>query len=273
MEFRKPRNPPRCAFRRPSTSGSVSSHDQSAYPCPVATTLLPPPVRSGPVAPRRARHRLADAPRAGARAGAVAGAARWRQLLAHGTARSTGIHAADGDADGNAAATAASREGACTQAPSQARRRRSPFPRRRRWKHRADVAEATETPSTPTPPTRQPRSDVAEAANEPQVIPGAVVVAPVLPPRVDLAYNVYYGTRGFLIGEADLPLRTRGQPVPDRHRGQGAWPGRAHPARTGQGAKPRPHHRQRIADARIRRRARRTGPARVRGLRLGERAS
>lgn len=37
---------------------------------------------------------------------------------------------------------------------------------------------------------------------EPQVIPGALVTAPVLPPRVDLAYNVYYGTHGFLIGEA-----------------------------------------------------------------------
>lgn len=35
-----------------------------------------------------------------------------------------------------------------------------------------------------------------------QVTPGALVTAPVLPPRVDLAYNVYYGTRGFLIGEA-----------------------------------------------------------------------
>ena len=64
-----------------------------------------------------------------------------------------------------------------------------------------DVAEATDTPSHESvdPPAAQ---EVAEAANEPQVIPGAVVVAPVLPPRVDLAYNVYYGTRGFLIGEA-----------------------------------------------------------------------
>jgi len=43
---------------------------------------------------------------------------------------------------------------------------------------------------------------IASAANEPQVIPGAAVTAPVLPPRVDLAYNVYYGTHGFLIGEA-----------------------------------------------------------------------
>ena len=43
---------------------------------------------------------------------------------------------------------------------------------------------------------------IAQAASEPQVIPGAAVTAPVLPPRVDLAYDVYYGTRGFLIGEA-----------------------------------------------------------------------
>jgi hypothetical protein len=39
-------------------------------------------------------------------------------------------------------------------------------------------------------------------ASEPEVIPGAAITAPVLPPRVDLAYNVYYGTIGFLIGEA-----------------------------------------------------------------------
>jgi Protein of unknown function (DUF3108) len=41
-----------------------------------------------------------------------------------------------------------------------------------------------------------------ESAVGPEVIPGAIVTAPVLPPRVDLAYNVYYGTHGFLIGEA-----------------------------------------------------------------------
>jgi len=65
-----------------------------------------------------------------------------------------------------------------------------------------DVAGATDTPSSETVDASAAQA-VAEAANEqPQVIPGAVVVAPVLPPRVDLAYNVYYGTRGFLIGEA-----------------------------------------------------------------------
>jgi hypothetical protein len=39
-------------------------------------------------------------------------------------------------------------------------------------------------------------------AAAPEVIPGATVTAPVLPPRVELAYKVFYGTRGFLIGEA-----------------------------------------------------------------------
>ncbi|MEO8347202.1 MAG: DUF3108 domain-containing protein [Betaproteobacteria bacterium] len=42
----------------------------------------------------------------------------------------------------------------------------------------------------------------AAAAAAPEVIPGAMVTMPVLPPRVDLAYDVYYGTLGFLIGEA-----------------------------------------------------------------------
>ena len=65
----------------------------------------------------------------------------------------------------------------------------------------SEVAKAAETPSPETADATATH-DAAEAANEPQVIPGAVVVAPVLPPRVDLAYNVYYGTRGFLIGEA-----------------------------------------------------------------------
>jgi hypothetical protein len=56
------------------------------------------------------------------------------------------------------------------------------------------AAEAAEAPAAnPSPPA---------VAALPEVIPGAAVSAPVLPPRVDLAYNVYYGTHGFLIGEA-----------------------------------------------------------------------
>jgi hypothetical protein len=69
-----------------------------------------------------------------------------------------------------------------------------------------------ETPPESSDATAASESAEAEAAAannaaqaiaaEPEVIPGALVAAPVLPPRVDLAYNVYYGTRGFLIGEA-----------------------------------------------------------------------
>jgi len=65
----------------------------------------------------------------------------------------------------------------------------------------ADVAAVAESPD-PEAADVAAASAIATAASEPQVIPGATVKAPVLPPRVDLAYNVYYGTRGFLIGEA-----------------------------------------------------------------------
>jgi hypothetical protein len=65
----------------------------------------------------------------------------------------------------------------------------------------ADVASVAESPD-PEAADAAAMNAIAQAANEPQVIPGASVKAPVLPPRVDLAYNVYYGTRGFLIGEA-----------------------------------------------------------------------
>jgi len=65
----------------------------------------------------------------------------------------------------------------------------------------ADVAAVAESPD-PEAADVAAASAIANAASEPQVIPGATVKAPVLPPRVDLAYNVYYGTRGFLIGEA-----------------------------------------------------------------------
>jgi len=65
----------------------------------------------------------------------------------------------------------------------------------------ADVASVMESPD-PEAADAAAASAIASAANEPQVIPGAAVNAPVLPPRVDLAYNVYFGTHGFLIGEA-----------------------------------------------------------------------
>jgi len=63
-------------------------------------------------------------------------------------------------------------------------------------------AETAETPAA-AEAAEAPAANAAEpVATLPEVIPGAAVTAPVLPPRVDLAYNVYYGTHGFLIGEA-----------------------------------------------------------------------
>lgn len=51
-----------------------------------------------------------------------------------------------------------------------------------------------------------PGTGTGEAAEAPsamaEVTPGAVTGGKTLPPRVDLAYKVFYGTRGFLIGEA-----------------------------------------------------------------------
>lgn len=47
----------------------------------------------------------------------------------------------------------------------------------------------------------QAQADAAIAA-EAVVTPGAAASNKVLPPRVDLAYKVFYGTRGFLIGDA-----------------------------------------------------------------------
>ncbi len=52
------------------------------------------------------------------------------------------------------------------------------------------------------PDTAAADAQARAAEDAPEVIPGAVVTAPVLPPRVDLAYNVYYGSIKFFIGEA-----------------------------------------------------------------------
>jgi hypothetical protein len=54
------------------------------------------------------------------------------------------------------------------------------------------------------PPTEAPRDDGAAipALADAEVIPGAATGTKTLPPRVDLVYKVFYGTHGFLIGEA-----------------------------------------------------------------------
>ena len=63
----------------------------------------------------------------------------------------------------------------------------------------ADVPLGPESVAADSPSAA---STAPALASEPEVIPGAAITTPVLPPRVDLAYNVYYGTIGFLIGEA-----------------------------------------------------------------------
>ena len=88
----------------------------------------------------------------------------------------------------------------------------SPKPRHKRASPLVQPAPApVETAPEPAgPEAPDPEVAAAAAANDaamaraaaPEIIPGAVVPAPAMPPRVDLAYNVYYGTRGFLIGEA-----------------------------------------------------------------------
>jgi Protein of unknown function (DUF3108) len=79
------------------------------------------------------------------------------------------------------------------------------------------IAAPTPTPvdAVPEPATTDAPGAAAVAAEAPkddatataataaaEVIPGAATGTRTLPPRVDLAYKVFYGTQGFLIGEA-----------------------------------------------------------------------
>ena len=87
-------------------------------------------------------------------------------------------------------------------APQQKPRRTSP------------VAPAAPVELPPAPPaderaaagsaseSQPPAATTADATAEAVVIPGAATGEKTLPPRVDLAYKVFYGTRGFLIGDA-----------------------------------------------------------------------
>ena len=110
-------------------------------------------------------------------------------------------HAADGDAHRVAAAAQAFDRragGAETEAPAHVagRRRAAPV--------EAPPAPPAETSAAASPDERAAGagSDDADAAADAVVIPGAATGQKTLPPRVDLAYKVFYGTRGFLIGDA-----------------------------------------------------------------------
>ncbi len=64
-------------------------------------------------------------------------------------------------------------------------------------------AEApVQTAALPAPaPVAAPVAEAPPVERE-EIIPGDVVAGKTLPPRVDLAYKVFYGTQGFMIGEA-----------------------------------------------------------------------
>jgi len=67
----------------------------------------------------------------------------------------------------------------------------------------APPPDATMPEAAATEPLDEAPADAAVAAEaEAVVTPGAATSGKVLPPRVDLAYKVFYGTRGFLIGDA-----------------------------------------------------------------------
>jgi hypothetical protein len=66
--------------------------------------------------------------------------------------------------------------------------------------------EAVEAPvaekAAPAEPPAEAVAAPAAVEERAEVIPGAATTGKTLPPRVDLAYKVFYGTRGFFIGDA-----------------------------------------------------------------------
>jgi hypothetical protein len=87
-------------------------------------------------------------------------------------------------------------------APKQKPRRASPVaPRAPIDAPPAPLAEASAAESSASE-SQAPAASNADATAEAVVIPGAATGEKTLPPRVDLAYKVFYGTRGFLIGDA-----------------------------------------------------------------------
>ena len=67
----------------------------------------------------------------------------------------------------------------------------------------AQVADDSSAPAAAAEPAGKAVAETAEVAEaRPEVVPGAVATGKTLPPRVDLAYKVFWGTRGFLIGDA-----------------------------------------------------------------------
>jgi len=85
---------------------------------------------------------------------------------------------------------------------------------------------AAAAPPAPSPldvPAESPRDEPATVAKSDapaaaetteagaEIVPGAVPEPKTLPPRIDLAYKVFWGTRGFLIGDAVYRFEHKGQ--------------------------------------------------------------
>jgi len=93
----------------------------------------------------------------------------------------------------------------------------APKPKPRRTSPVATPAPApAEEPAEPAavsaaPVAREAPAPASEAVPEAaEVVPGAVVDQKALPPRIDLAYKVFWGTRGFLIGDAVYRFEHKG---------------------------------------------------------------
>lgn len=64
----------------------------------------------------------------------------------------------------------------------------------------ADTSVPDKPVAEAAPPSAPAQAEAVEERAE--VVPGAIANGRTLPPRVDLAYKVFWGTRGFLIGDA-----------------------------------------------------------------------
>ncbi len=152
--------------------------------------------------PRAGAGRRADAARARRGGRAVAAGASRILVVAGRHDRRSGCDAAHRNAHGDARAATAF--GGCAgQAQAQSPQDLAPRPR-------PTPVEAVPEPAmpdlagAPSAATEVPKDDSTGVAvtAEAEVIPGAATGTKTLPPRVDLAYKVFYGTQGFLIGEA-----------------------------------------------------------------------
>ncbi len=247
----------------------------------------PQPAAARPCAARGCRTpgQLALARATPLRRGPGAVGALPRRLLAVAgiPARDAGGRSAAGDPDG-AAAPAAARAGTAAQAPAEAEdreaaKRRAPGARaaagrdrgaracvrRQRAADTRTAAGARAGARHPGPAADRHRGSAHTGARHGSAGQDAAAAG-------GSRLQGVLRHAGLLHRGCDVPLRALGQSLSHRKRGRSARPRVAHPARTGQDRKPRPHHRGRVAAGRIRARARQRPQARDRRGSTGNRA-